>query len=69
MKNIIILLAILFISCSSNDNCQEKRDEINTTFDAQVEWVMDNPGPNGVNYTQINNLEAERNLKLEEACN
>lgn len=70
MKNIFQIITFLsIIACSSpEDDCADKKNEINETFDAQVEWVINNPGPNGIDYDQLYALEAERNLRLEQAC-
>lgn len=70
MKKIIyIVLATLFFCCSSDDNCDEERSAINERFDGYIEQVMNNPGPNGIDYDQISALNQERELRLEEACN
>ncbi len=70
IKNIIyIVLATIFFSCSSDDNCDEERAAINEEFDGYIEQVMNNPGPNGIDYDQISAFNQERELRLEEACN
>jgi hypothetical protein len=70
MKKIFYLIFSLFIlSCSKDDDCQEKINEINAYYDQQVQYVMDNPDPWGVNYNQISLLNQERNKKLQNACN
>ncbi len=65
------LLATMMFACSNDDgdDCQAKKDQINQHFDAQVEYVMNNPEPGGVDYNQISLLEQERSRKLSEACN
>lgn len=74
MKKAILLLALglSLISCSnddSTDNCQAARDQINNHYNTQIEYVMNNPGPQGIDYQQIALLNQERDLKLSEACN
>lgn len=69
MKKILSILAItLFISCSSDDgaSCSDKRADINANFDEQIAWVEANTDP--VNQNQIDNLNAEREIRLDEAC-
>lgn len=66
------VIAALLFGCSSDDgsgNCQAERDEINQYYDNQVEYVMNNPGPGGIDYQQISLLNQERDRKLSEACN
>jgi hypothetical protein len=64
-------LATLLFACSNDDgdDCQAKKDQINQQFDAQVEYVMNHPGPSGIDYNQISLLEQERSRKLSQACN
>lgn len=74
MKKAILFLALslCLLSCSnddSTDNCQAARDEIIHHYDTQIEYVMNNPGPNGIDYQQIALLNQERDHKLSEACN
>lgn len=70
MKRILLLFATAFIlSCSSDDdsNCDAQRDEINASFDNQIEWVEENTNP--VDTNQINLLNEERDLRLSQVCN
>ena len=74
MKKAISLLALglCLLSCSNDDggdNCQARKDEINQHYNTQIDYVMNNPGPNGIDYQQIALLNQERDQKLSEACN
>jgi hypothetical protein len=71
MKKLVLLAVLaLSVSCSNDDdNCDQKASEINAYYDQQVQYVMDNPDPWGVNYNQISLLNQERNKKLQNACN
>ncbi len=64
------LISAALFSCSNDDgnNCQQRQDEINNYYDQHIEYVMNNPGPNGVDYEQIALLNQERYRKLSEAC-
>lgn len=68
MKKILSILAFtLLLSCSSDDeSCADKKAAINENFDEQIAWVQENTNP--VNQNQINNLNAEREIRLDEAC-
>lgn len=72
MKKALLLIALglCLLSCSNDDgnNCQAQRDEINTYYDKQIEYVTNNPGPGGIDYAQISLLNQERDRKLSEAC-
>jgi hypothetical protein len=73
MKKTILILALILclFSCSNDDgnNCQAERDEINQYYDQQIEYVMNHPGPNGIDYRQIEILNQERQRRLDQACN
>ena len=69
MKNLIYLgLSIFLISCSKDDDCQGKKNEINSYYDKQVEYINNNPGPDGIDYRQLGLVNNERNNKLANAC-
>lgn len=69
MKKLIYLLAItVLLSCSKDDDCQEAKDSINAYYDTQVQFFIDNPNPDGIDYRKIGFLNEERNRKLANAC-
>jgi len=69
MKKIILVgILSVFLSCSSDDDCQAKKDEINAYYEQQIQQVKDNPEPSGINYRQIQLLIDERNNKMQTAC-
>ncbi|OCB78007.1 hypothetical protein [Flavobacterium crassostreae] len=69
MKKIIyLLISLIFFSCS-NDDCQDKVNEINKYYDGQVQYAKDSPGVDGIDYRQIDLLEKERKKRVSEACN
>ena len=70
MKKFLLLLVFISVfSCSSDDDCDSKRNEINSHYDEMVEIVMNNPLPNGqIDWRQIGLLNDERDLRLQNAC-
>lgn len=70
-STLILALAMSMLSCSKDDadNCQQKMAQINQYYATQIKYVQENPGPGGVDQSQIELLKQERNMKLAEACN
>lgn len=73
MKRILLSLVLVSIlsACSNDDDnnsCETNKNEINLKYDTQIQYVRDNPGPNGIDFKQITLLNTERSKKLEEAC-
>lgn len=71
LQSIVIgFLVLIAISCSKDEgfNCQDRRDEINQYYDQKIEYVMNHPGPNGIDYRQIELLNIDRQRELSEAC-
>ncbi|MBF7090467.1 membrane lipoprotein lipid attachment site-containing protein [Flavobacterium sp. ALJ2] len=73
MKRILLTLVLVSIlsACSNdgdNNSCETNKNEINLKYDNQIQYVRDNPGPNGIDFKQITLLNTERSKKLEEAC-
>ena len=67
-KIFLLLVAISILGCSKDDNCEGDKATINLKYDNLVQYVKDNPGPGGIDYSQISLLNQERDLKLEQAC-
>lgn len=58
---IILIMATLFLSCSKEDSCEDKKAEINRYFDERLSQTNDT--------SQRSALQAERQIKLSQACN
>lgn len=70
MKKIILLLiAFSIFGCSQDDDCEGDKAAINLKYDNLIKYVKENPGPGGIDYSQISLLNQERDMKLEQACN
>lgn len=72
IRNIIMIsLFSFFLFSCSGENCSEEKESINKYYDSQVQQVKNNgkDSPMGIDYRQISLLEAERDKKLNEACN
>ena len=70
MKRFLLsFIALIAISCNSDDeSCQEKRDKLNAEYDRQIRDLTENPGPTGVNQTQIALINKERSERVARAC-
>lgn len=66
---IFFSIMLLSSSCSKDDDCTGNYNEINQSYQIQIDYIKNNPEPGwGVDYRKIGILENERNKKLANAC-
>lgn len=71
MKKIPFLLFVLssIFACSSDDNsCDAKKLQITNEYQTQINYVLNHPNPDGIDYGQIDLLKQERDNKISNAC-
>jgi len=64
----LLALALLFVSCSKDDDCSGNYDEIYNQYQVQIDYVMNHPIGGLIDYRQIDLLKQERDKKLQNAC-
>ena len=68
-KAILILATFTFLtSCSKTENCTGNYNEINQSYQTQIDYEINNPFGGVIDNRKITILKQERDKKLSTAC-